>query len=437
MDSYLHIDMDSFYVSVERVLDPSLEGKPVMVGGGSARGVVTSASYEARQYGVRSAMPGFQARRLCPDGVFLPGRLRVYREFSRKVFDLLRSFSPEVRAFSIDEGLVDLTGTERLMGQPVKTAHEIIGRIKRDLGLPSSGGLAAHPTLAKIAATAVKPRGLLYVPPGSEERFLGPLDVSVIPGVGPKTHHELTGRGIATVAQLLTHPRLGRRYLELDRPAGRDGPHEHSIGSETTLADPLRDTAAMEQVLGQLVAEVAARLRRQEGRARRFTLKVRYSDFKTITRSRTLKTPTAFDVDILKVARDLLAKNLTPDRPVRLLGISAGGITTEGWQDSIFDYRERSSMDQLYKGIDRLEDKYGKGTVTLGTGSNRSDRTPSHTEHGEPKSSSVRPEHSEAKSSSVRPERSEAKSSSVRPEHSEAKSTSVRPERSEAKSKGA
>ena len=372
MALYLHIDMDSFYVSVERVLDPSLEGKPVMVGGGAGRGVVTSASYEARQYGVRSAMPGFQARRLCPDGIFVPGRRGVYSEFSRKVFDLLRCFSPDVRAFSIDEGLVNLTGTERLMGHPIRTANEIIDRIKRDLGLPSSGGLATHPTLAKIAATAVKPRGLLYVPPGSEERFLGPLDVSAIPGVGPKTYRELVGRGIATVAQLLAHPRLGRRYLDLERTTESGRAHEHSIGSETTLAQPLTDAAAMEQVLGGLVGDVAARLRRQGGRARRITLKLRYSDFKTITRSRTLKAPTCFDVEIFKVARELLASNLAPSRPVRLLGISASGITTEGWQDTMFDYRERASMDELYKGIDRLRHKYGEDTVTLGAGKNRS-----------------------------------------------------------------
>ena len=350
MAFYLHIDMDSFYVSVERVLDPSLEGKPVMVGGGGGRGVVTSASYEARQYGVRSAMPGFQARRLCPDGVFVPGRRGVYSEFSRKVFDLLRTFSPDVRAFSIDEGLVNLTGTERLMGHPIRTANEIIDRIKEDLGLPSSGGLASHPTLAKIAATAVKPRGLLYVPPGSEERFLGPLDVSAIPGVGPKTHRELVDRGIATVAQLLAQPRLGRRYLNLDRPAESGRAHEHSVGSETTLAQPLKDPAAMERVLGGLVGDVAARLRRQEGRARRVTVKIRYSDFKTITRSRTLKAPTCFDVDLFKVARELLARNLAPDRPVRLLGISTSGITTEGWQGSIFDYRERESMGPALQG---------------------------------------------------------------------------------------
>ena len=180
------------------------------------------------------------------------------------------------------------------------------------------------------------------------------------------------GRGIATVAQLLAHPRLGRRYLDLERTTESGRAHEHSIGSETTLAQPLTDAAAMEQVLGGLVGDVAARLRRQGGRARRITLKLRYSDFKTITRSRTLKAPTCFDVDIFKVARELLASNLTPGRPVRLLGISTSGITTEGWQDSMFDYRERASMDELYKGIDRLRHKYGEDTVTLGAGKNRS-----------------------------------------------------------------
>ncbi len=373
MAFYLHIDMDSFYVSVERVLDPSLEGRPVMVGG-AGRGVVTSASYEARHYGVRSAMPGFQARRLCPDGIFVPAQHRRYSEFSIKVFDLLRCFSPDVRAFSIDEALVDLTGTERLMGHPVRTAHKIIERIKGDLGLPSSGGLATHPTLAKIAATAVKPRGLLYVPPGSEARFVGPLDVAVVPGIGPKARRELADRGINTVGRLLAHPGPGRRYLDLEHPPRSARAQEHSIGSETTPSRPFTNAADMEQVLGGLVGEVAARLRRQGGRARRITLKLRYADFRTVTRSRTLKAPTCFDVEIFKVARELLAKNRVAGRPVRLVGISASGIVTGGWQESIFDHREQASMDRLYRDIDRLRHKYGEQAVTLGAGKRRSHR---------------------------------------------------------------
>jgi len=146
---YLHVDMDSFYVSVERVLNPALKGKPVIVGGASGRGVVTSASYEARKYGVHSAMPGFQARKLCPQGIFLPSRRRVYSEYSEKVFAILDEYSPEVHAVSIDEGLVDLTGTERLLGVPLKTSHDIINRIEGDLGLPCSGGTFHQPRLGK------------------------------------------------------------------------------------------------------------------------------------------------------------------------------------------------------------------------------------------------------------------------------------------------
>lgn len=366
MNWYLHIDMDSFYVSVERVLDPSLEGKPVMVGGAGGRGVVTSASYEARACGVRSAMPGYQARRLCPHGIFVPGRRRFYAEFSRKVFTLLREYSPEVRAFSIDEGLVDLTGTERLMGHPLKTADDMIGRIKRELGLPSSAGLASSRTLAKIAATAVKPRGLLYVPAGSEERFLGPLQVAVIPGVGPKTHKELLRQGIQTVGQLLEQPRLRMRYLNLGHGEVENRRHDRSMGSETTLDQPLRNLQSMEDVLQSLIDEVGGRLRRREVRARCVTVKIRYADFRTITRSRTLRTPTNLDTELFAVTQQLLRKNVTPNDAVRLLGVSTSGLETSGWQESIFDYQKRSSMQKLYKGIDQLREKYGDEAIFIG-----------------------------------------------------------------------
>lgn len=365
---YLHIDMDSFYVSVERALDPSLNGKPVMVGGRSGRGVVTSASYEARRYGVRSAMPGFQARKLCPTGIFLPGRRKLYSEFSKKVFSLLRCYSPDVRAFSIDEGLVDLTGTERLLGHPFETAHTIIGRIMEDLKLPSSGGLSTSRTLAKIAATAAKPHGLVFVPSGSEESFLEPLPVSALPGVGPKTFEELHRQGITTVGILLRHARLRDRFLDLERHhSGSDTRRsDHSIGNETTLDQPLRDREKMETVLRQLVEEVAGRLRRQKLHARCITVKIRYTNFQTITRSRTLRTPTCFDGDIFKIATNLLARNVSANAAVRLLGVSVSGLEQTGWQESLFDYGERYTMEKLYEGIDRLRSKYGDDTITLG-----------------------------------------------------------------------
>src|SRR5262245_5648875 len=232
---YLHLDMDAFYASVEQVLDPSLIGKPVIVGGRNGRGVVTSASYEARKFGVRSAMPGFQAKKLCPQGIFLPNRRRAYSDFSHKVFALLERFSPEVRALSIDEGLIDLTGTERLFGPPLKTADTIVRRVQTDLGLPSSGGLSTSRVTAKIAATLAKPRGLIYVPAGSEQDFLSPLAVEMIPGVGPKTHKTLLQRGIKTIGDLLLKGELAARYLDLNPSEARELHHDHSIGNETTL----------------------------------------------------------------------------------------------------------------------------------------------------------------------------------------------------------
>src|SRR5215207_8224326 len=220
MSWFLHIDIDAFYASVEQALDPNLKGKPVIVGGRNGRGVVTSASYEARKFGVHSAMPGFQAKKLCPQGIFLPNRRRVYSEYSTKVFAILEQYSPQVHALSIDEGIVDLTGTERLLGSPLKTTDDIIRRIENELGLPSSGGLATNRVTAKIAATLAKPHGLIYIPPGDELNFLAPLAVNMIPGVGPKTHKNLLRRGITTIGDLLAKAELASRYLDLGETEG-------------------------------------------------------------------------------------------------------------------------------------------------------------------------------------------------------------------------
>lgn len=368
---YLHVDMDAFFASVEQVLNPALKGKPVIVGGGGGRGVVTSASYEARKYGVHSAMPGFQAKKLCPQGIFLPNRRRVYSEFSRKVFTILRQYSPEVHAISIDEGVVDLTGTERLFGPPVKTSREILGRIEKELGLSSSGGLSGSRIVAKIAATMAKPHGFICVRPGAERIFLSPLPVESIPGVGPKTHKELLQKQIKTVGDLLQRPDLRSRYLDLEQSAGGKPSHDHSVGNETTLDKPLKQIEKMEEVLWELVEEVGGRLRHEGFYARCITVKIRYSDFKTLARSRTLPQPTCFDREIFEVARHLLKKNLTPSRPVRLLGVSASALQRSGWQESLLDNQRRLSWEKLYRGIDRLRDKYGEGTISAATAKTR------------------------------------------------------------------
>ena len=367
MGWYLHIDMDAFYASVEQVLDPSLIGKPVIVGGRNGRGVVTSASYEARKFGVRSAIPGYQAKKLCPHGIFLPNRRRVYSEFSQKVFAILEQFSPEVHALSIDEGLVDLTGTEKLFGPPLKTADTIIRHIRADLGLPSSAGLSTSRVTAKIAATLAKPRGLIYVPAGSERDFLALLAVEIIPGVGPKTHKMLLQRGIKTIGDLLIEGDLATRYLDLTPSEEREHHHDHSIGNETTLDKPLTAVDEMEKVLWELIEEVGGRLRREKSYSRCVTVKIRYTNFQTITRSRTLASPTCFDKEIFEVVSQLVRQNLTPGRAVRLLGVSASALQSSGWQEPLLNRDRRKSFERLYQGIDDLRQKYGEDSIGAAT----------------------------------------------------------------------
>lgn len=367
MNWFLHIDMDAFYASVEEALDPSLKGRPVIVGGRNGRGVVTSASYAARKFGVRSAMPGFQAKKLCPQGIFLPNRRGVYVEYSDKVFAILANYSPAVRKLSIDEALVDLTGTERLLGPPLKTTDAIIRRIEQELGLPSSGGLSTHPVVAKIAATLAKPHGLIHIPAGAEINFLAPQAVALIPGVGPKAQKIMLERGIVTIGDLLATPELAARYLVLNDIAVSERHRDHSIGNETTLGTPLKTIAAMEEVLWQLVEEVGGRLRREEVFARCLTVKIRYSDFHTITRSRTLPSPTCFDKEIFQAVSALLRQHIAKGKAVRLLGVSASALQASGWQEPLLNRQRRTSFEQLYKGIDKLRQKYGEGAIGAAT----------------------------------------------------------------------
>ncbi|MBM4297873.1 MAG: DNA polymerase IV [Deltaproteobacteria bacterium] len=367
MPWYLHIDMDAFYASVEQVLDPSLKGKPVIVGGRNGRGVVTSASYEARKFGVHSAMPGFRAKELCPQGIFLPNRRKTYSEFSQRVFAILEQYSPKVQAISIDEGIVDLTGTEKLFGPPLKTADTIIKRVEKELGLPSSGGVSTHRTIAKIAATLAKPHGLIFVPAGTEKDFLTPLEVKMIPGIGPKTQASLLQRGIKTIGDLFLKPDLAQRFLNLDHADERHRHHDHSVGNETTLEKPLNQIAQMEEVLWELVEEVGGRLRKDDLYARCLTVKIRYSNFQTITRSRTLAAPTCFDREIFAVVSELLRNNVAKGRPVRLLGVSASSLQSSGWQEPLLNRDKRQSLEKLYHGIDALRQKYGEDSVGAAT----------------------------------------------------------------------
>lgn len=364
----LHLDLDAFYASIEQRDQPEYRGKPVIVGGSpNRRGVVATASYEARKFGVCSAMPGFQAKKLCPTGVFLPNRHRLYRDYSHRVFAILGQYSPAVYPLSIDEGLVDLKGTEKLLGPPLKTADEIVRRIEEELGLPASGGLSENPVVAKIAATLAKPHGLIYVPSGAEEDFLSRVAVELIPGIGPKTHKTLLQRGIKTIGDLLQHNELASHYLNLKDAANWGHHHDRSIGNETTLDKPIQEPEKMEVILWGLVEEVGARLRREKFCAGRLTLKIRYTDFRTVTRSRTLSTPTCFDRDIFTTTSALLRNAVTPGRAVRLLGVTANALRTGGWQEPLFDRVERASWEKLYRGLDELRRKYGTDSIGVAT----------------------------------------------------------------------
>jgi DNA polymerase IV len=371
MSCFLHIDMDAFYASVEQALDPSLAGKAVIVGGGNGRGVVTSASYEARKFGVYSAMPGFRAKQLCPHGVFLPNRHRVYSEYSRKVFAILRQYSPEVHAISIDEALVDLTGTEKLFGPALETAAAIIRRIAGEVGLPSSGGVSSNAVVSKIAATLAKPRGLLSVAAGDEKEFLAPLAVDSIPGVGPKTHKNLLQRGIRTIGDLLKDRELANRFLDFAATGERHRHHNHSVGNETTFDQPLQTIEKLERILWELVEQVAARLRKENVYARAITVKIRYGDFHTITRSRVLTTPTFFDREIFAVGSELLRRNYTGEKAVRLLGVSAATLQDSPWQEDLLGHERHEALNKLYRGIDRLREKYGDETIGTATSRQR------------------------------------------------------------------
>jgi DNA polymerase-4 len=362
---YLHVDMDAFFVSVERALDPVLRDKAVIVGGTRARGVVTSASYEARKYGVCSGMPGYQARRLCPNAIFLPTRHDLYREFSDKIFAILHRYSPIVHKLSIDEGLVDLTGTERLWGLPLHSSQEILLRLRRELGLPASGGLSGNPMIAKVVAGLAKPSGLAYVPHGSEEALLSPLPVAAIPGIGPKSENMLLQQGLRTVGSLLRRDDFRQRFLRPYDQARETGAGDHSIGAETTLEVSLSDLSSMERVLGALVEEIGGRLRDEGVRACRITIKIRYDDFKTVTRSHTIGVPTCFDREILAVARWLLRKNLVSGKKVRLLGVNVGGLRASGWQESLFNFSRRHAWENLYRSIDCIRQRYGDHTIAI------------------------------------------------------------------------
>src|SRR5712692_5778126 len=312
--SILHVDMDAFFVSVELLERPELRGKPVVVGGRpDQRGVVSAASYEARKYGIHSAMPLRTARRLCPQAIFLDCRHTLYSEWSDRVATILAKFSPVIEMVSIDEAYLDLAGTERLHGPPLAAADKLLRAITGTTGLPCSGGLAATRLVAKVASDQAKPRGLVWVPAGCEQRFLAPLPVRKIPGIGEITERALRALGIETVEQIAAVPQeklekiFGQWGTALYRKARGGDSYEFVIDAEPksishnhTFGEDTADTQAMEAMLSLLSQKACKRLREAGLQTWTLILTIRYAGFDTRTRSRTLTEPVQLDADIFR-----------------------------------------------------------------------------------------------------------------------------------------
>ena len=382
-----HVDMDAFFVSVEELFDPSLKGKAVVVGGQRhERGVVSAASYEARKFGVHSAMPLRTAAKLCPQAIFVDGHPDRYRACSEKVHKVLMSFSPQVEMVSIDEAYLDMTGTERLHGPTMLAAHKLHQRMKAETELNCSIGIGTSRLIAKVCSGKAKPHGMLYVVSGQEARFLAPLDVRDVPGIGKVTEQKLHALGIHTVGDVaklddsFLEQHLGKWGLALagkargqDAGAWFDGAigeaePAKSISHEHTYDHDTANPEQMESTLMRLSEMVGRRMREQELQARTLQLKLRYKDFTTITRARTLQAPTQLDNEIFQQIRELFHANWRKGAEVRLLGVQASSFAEEKTQRDFLQDNARGKWQQALSAADRLRDKFGESSVTLATG---------------------------------------------------------------------
>jgi DNA polymerase IV len=391
--SILHVDMDAFFVSVELLERPELRGKAVVVGGRpDQRGVVTAASYEARKYGVHSAMPLRNAGRLCPHAVFLDGHHEKYGEWSDRVAAILGKFSPIVEMVSIDEAYLDLAGTERLHGPPLAAADKLLRTITLTTELPCSAGLATTRLVAKVASDQAKPRGLLWVAPGQEARFLAPLPVRKIPGIGEVTERALRALGIETVEQLgeISHDKLEKVFGQwgdaLYRKARGGDSFEFVIDAEPksishnhTFGEDTNDSDALHALLSHLSQKACKRLREAGLATRTLTLTIRYAGFDTHTRAKTLSEPTRLDADIFRAFHALFAEHRDMKRKIRLLGVSLSGLSHGAEQLDLLDAERRERLEKLTRATDTLRDRFGFGKVQFG-GSMRRDGSSSDRE---------------------------------------------------------
>jgi len=382
----LHVDMDAFFVSVELLERPELRGKPVVVGGRpDQRGVVSAASYEARKFGIQSAMPLRTAAKLCPHAIFLDGHHAKYGEWSDRVASILAKFSPIVEMVSIDEAYLDLAGTERLHGAPLAAADKLLRTITASTGLPCSAGLASTRLVAKVASDQAKPRGLLWVAAGQEPRFLAPLPVRKIPGIGEVTERALRALGIEYVNQLADYPReklekiFGQWGTALYRKSRGGDSYEfvldaepRSISQNHTFGEDTSDVPAMESTLSHLSQKACKRLREAGLSARTLTITIRYAGFDTYTRSKTLNDPVQFDSDAFGIFVWLFREHRNAKRKVRLLGVAFSGLTHGNEQLDLLDPERRAKLDKLTRAADSMRDRFGFGKIQFG-GSLRKD----------------------------------------------------------------
>jgi DNA polymerase IV len=373
----MHLDMDAFFAAVEQADNPEYLGKPVIVGG-AERGVVCAASYEARKFGVHSAMPIFQAKKLCPRGIYLRVRMSRYKEVSRQVMEILSSISPLVEQLSIDEAFADISGTEGLYGPPRSLAVHVKSAVRRETSLTCSVGIAPNKFLAKIASDMNKPDGLTIVEPADVPAFLRSLPVKKIPGVGKRTAEELRNLGVLCASDILKLPlhfwnkKFGKWGLRLyEKAQGIDNspvePYSDpkSISAEETFSRDIDTIADLEKMLMAQAEEVARDLRKSALQGRTVTLKIKFSDFRTVTRSRTLPEPIDSTQLLFDVGRQLL-KDLKLSQKVRLIGIGISNFATGFKQMKITPPRETTRHRHVDMALDNIHVRFGKDSIKRG-----------------------------------------------------------------------
>jgi len=375
--SVVHMDLDTFFVSVERLMNSGLEGKPVIIGGMSDRGVVSSCSYEARQFGVHSAMPMKMARSLCNEAIVIRGDMDAYSRHSRMVSEIIAEEAPMYEKASIDEHYLDITGMDRFFGC-MQWTHELRQRIIKETGLPISCGLSVNKTVSKIATGEAKPNGEIEIPGGQEQGFLSPLSIRKIPMIGNRTFHLLRSMGIATIGTLgqipieMMESLLGKNGLVIWKKANGIDPtpvvqysERKSIGSERTFQRDTMDMAGLHDLLTSMVEKLAFQLRKEEKLTSIVTLKIRYSNFDTHTLQKRIAY-TSFDHTLIPVARELFERLYQRRMLIRLVGVRFSGLVRGVQQLNLFE--DTTEMVHLYLALDKLRRRYGSDSIKRASG---------------------------------------------------------------------